>query len=130
MATRRWFLATATTCSASSLFTDALWAATPQAADRLAAWTELLTHKQAAARIGKVLSDAMPATALDDLLERQRAIFRIAAMPSLPLLQEMMAEDYVHDRVVAARRVVFSEAEAALFLTCYALDAAATRNDG
>jgi hypothetical protein len=130
LATRRWFLATATTCSATSLFSDLLWAATPPSADKLTAWTELLTHKQAAARIGKVLSETTSAGTLNDLMNRQRARFQIAAMPSLSLLQDMMAEDYVHDRTVTARRVVFSEAEAALFLTCYALDTATTRNDG
>lgn len=72
----------------------------------------------------------MPAAALHELMNRQRARFQIAAMPSLPLLQDMMAQDYVQDRTVAARRVIFSEAEAALFLTCYARDTAATRNDG
>lgn len=72
----------------------------------------------------------MPAAALRELMSRQRARFQIAAMPSLSLLQDMMAEDYVQDRTVAARRVIFSEAEAALFLTCYAMDTATTRNDG
>ena len=120
MATRRWFLATATTCSATSLFSNSLWAA-PHGADKLAAWTELLTERAAAIRIGQVLIDALPAAASQELLARQRARFQIAAMPSLPLLHDLIAEDYRQDHTVVARRVVFSEAEAALFLTCHAL---------
>lgn len=128
MATRRWFLATATSCAATPAFCNVLGTATPRA-EKLAAWTELLTEKKAAARIGRVLRDELSTKSREKLLARQRARFHVAAIPSLALLQDMMAEDYRHDRTVTARRVVFSEAEAALFLTCHAMQANPTGAD-
>jgi hypothetical protein len=97
--------------------------------DRLLAWADLVTHRSAAARIGKVLEAEISAQQRRDLLRRQRSRFGVAATPAVDLLQEMIAEDYRLDRTVVARRVVFSEAEAALFLTCCAAHGDGARRD-
>jgi hypothetical protein len=130
---RRTFLTAALTAarSAAALLIAGRSAKAFMAEDPLSIWANLLHDQPAAARIGRILAGEMPVWQRRNLLARQRSRFGLAAIPSLDLLRDMIAEDYRLDHTITARRVVFSQAEAALFLSSCALKAdGACQNDG
>ena len=91
MRASRRIVLTAATSLAAAVWVGGRWARPFAPRDGLPAWADLLDHRSAAARVGRLLEAELPARDLQDLLHRQRSRFAAAVVPSIDRLRESTA---------------------------------------